>query len=355
MTRLRVRPSLALGALSLLVAGAGCSLTVDLSGYAGGDDAAADASDTALDTTLEDTPLDGGDDTLDATPPPDTLGEGGGDADGSLDASDAADAHDAADASDAADAHDASVDATSDATSDAISDAADASDSRADASDAADAADAGPCATVRNVGLSEIMIRTISGTGDTHEWFELTNYDATCTFDVGGLRVQTQSWSTTSLAFINKASATVPAGIKLAPGASLVFADLKATFLADASSYVTTYGLDTSLIIDLNFSFGDLFVNGADNVVDVYYPGATLPSESTTVKARGMTWPAVGRSFEFPASCDPTLRLLAGSPVTTSVHWVDTTSVAAEQYGAIATVAAYGTPGRKNDLPTACP
>jgi hypothetical protein len=218
-----------------------------------------------------------------------------------------------------------------------------------------DAADAGPCATVRNVGLSEIMIRTISGTGDTHEWFELTNYDAACTFDVGGMRVTTQSWSTTSMTFIAKANVTIPAGVKLAPGASLVFADLKSTFLTDAAGYFTTYGLDSSLVIDLNWTFGDLFVNGYDNKVDIYYPGATTPSEGATISARGTVWPTVGRSFEFPSICDPTLRLLAGSPATTSTHWVDTTAVAAEQYGNVAANSIYGTPGRKNDLPTTCP
>jgi hypothetical protein len=343
---------------------AGCSLTVDLAGYAGGgDDASADASDGDIDTTVEDTSVDTGEDTTSdsgvdtsVTPPDADAASDAGDAteasvdSGAADADAKSDATDATDATDAADAADAKLDAA-DATDATIADASDA----ADAADAADSSDAGPCATVRNVGLSEIMIRTISGTGDTHEWFELTNYDAACTFDVGGMRVTTQSWSTTSMAFISKANVTLPAGTKLAPGASLVFADLKATFLTDASSYITTYALDTSLIIDLNWTFGDLFVNGADNIVDVYYPGATLPSESVTIKARGATWPTVGRSFEFPGVCDPALRLLAGTPVTTSTHWTDTTSVAAEQYGTIAANSIYGTPGRKNDLPTACP
>jgi hypothetical protein len=344
---------------------AGCSLTVDLAGYAGGgDDASADASDGDIDTTVEDTSVDTGEDTT-SDSGVDTSLDTSGDVGVDTSVTPPPDASDAADASDVADVREASVDADASDATDAkpdsadssLGDAADAADTAdaTDATDATDTADGNPCGPVRNVGLSEIMIRTISGTGDTHEWFELTNYDAACTFDVGGMRVTTQSWSTTSMAFISKANVTLPAGTKLAPGASLVFADLKATFLTDASSYITTYALDTSLIIDLNWTFGDLFVNGADNIVDVYYPGATLPSESVTIKARGATWPTVGRSFEFPGVCDPALRLLAGTPVTTSTHWTDTTSVAAEQYGTIAANSIYGTPGRKNDLPTACP
>ncbi len=334
-------------ALACATSLAACADVLGLSGYENGEDV-----DAALDASLAD--ADGGADSgaPDGAEADTATADSGTDTivtDGAGDAPtlDSADADATADAIDAAPPDTATTD-----TADGAPDAVDALDG---GETGVDAADAGPCSTVRNVGLSEIMVRAISSSGDTHEWFELTNYDSTCSFDVGGLRVTTQSWSTTTMTFIGKANVTVPAGLRLAPGASLLFADVKATFLADASAYVTTYGLDPALVLDLNWTLGDLFVNGADNAVDVYYPGASLPSESVTIKARGTTWPAVGRAFEFPASCDPSLRLLAGSPVTTSTHWVDTSSVAAEQFGTITATSLYGTPGRRNDLPATCP
>lgn len=329
----------------MLASFAGCSLTVDLAGYADGDDA---AIDTAIDTAAEDTREDTGGDTNEdtSTIPPDTLAESGGDADATGDDADAGDSSVVADA----DAADATPDAT-DAT-----DATDASDA-ADASDASDAADAGPCGTVRNIGLSEVMVRSISGTGDTHEWFEIANHDPSCTFDVGGLKVRMLSWSSSSLIFIEKGNVTVPAGVSLPPGGTLVFADTRAAFLVDAGAYYTANGLDQSLVFDLGKAGGDLWVNSADNEVEIYPPGATTPSETVVVKSRS-TWP-IGRSFEFPVICDPTLRLLPGPPVTTSTHWTDTPATAANQYGSVATMPTattlYGSPGRKNEVPAACP
>lgn len=347
MSRPRVRPSLApFAPLAVLLLGslASCSLTVDLAGYASGDDASLDASDGDIDSAADDTgpdsALDSGVDTS-MPPPPDALAEGGADADATVDGAEASvDA-----AADAADASDAKTDAADATPADA-----------ADAADASDAADAGPCATVRNVGLSEVMVRSISGVGDTHEWFEIANYDASCTYDVGGLKVRMLSWNSSSLTFIEKATFTVPAGVSLAPGGTLVFADTRASFLVDAGAYYTTNGLDQSLVFDFGKTLGDLWVNSADNEVEIYPPGATTPSETTVVKSRS-TWP-IGRSFEFASVCDPALRLLTGPPVTTSTHWTDAPATVANQYGSAPTMPAtalYGSPGRKNDLPTTCP
>jgi hypothetical protein len=338
--RPRVSRSFVVTSLVVLAAGVGCSLTVDLSGYSDGDGAVADAaedgapeaqadgaSDVSIDTEIDsasDTTLDTSEEVADST---------------------------VADTSDAA--ADTAPEAAADTAPEATADAA-------DAADAADTYDGNPCSIPTHLGLSEVMVRAVSGTGDTHEWFEIANYDTTCTYDVGGLRVRTLSPSTSDAgpAWYETSTFTVPAGVVLAPGKAMVFADVRATFLADAGSYYTTNGLDTNLVFDLNKTLGGVLVNTSDFQIEFYAPGQTLPLENVTIKTR-TTWP-LGQSRALPSPCDPlNQRLTTVAPITTSTHWMDTPASVTYQYGSLASDAGattfYGTPGRKNDISTTCP
>jgi hypothetical protein len=362
--RPRVSRSFVVTSLVVLAAGVGCSLTVDLSGYSDGDGAVADAaedgapeaqadgaSDVSIDTEIDsasDTTLDTSEEVADSTV---------------ADTSDAA--ADTAPEAAADTAPDAAADTAPDAAADTAPEAAadtapEATADAADAADAADTYDGNPCSIPTHLGLSEVMVRAVSGTGDTHEWFEIANYDTTCTYDVGGLRVRTLSPSTSDAgpAWYETSTFTVPAGVVLAPGKAMVFADVRATFLADAGSYYTTNGLDTNLVFDLNKTLGGVLVNTSDFQIEFYAPGQTLPLENVTIKTR-TTWP-LGQSRALPSPCDPlNQRLTTVAPITTSTHWMDTPASVTYQYGSLASDAGattfYGTPGRKNDISTTCP
>ncbi len=200
------------------------------------------------------------------------------------------------------------------------------------------------------------MVRAISGgstdagaTGDNHEWVEYTNYDPSCTYDLAGVRA-VLTWST-----INHYSFTFPAGTTVAPGASVVLADSKAVFLADASSY----GLNPAIVFDLGASAGDVIGNSDELTFTVYAAGATLPFETAIIKSRATTgyptWPVHGQSFAFPSACDPSLRLDASNY--TTAHWVDVPATAPDQYGMVSATSAalYGFPGKRNALGATCP
>jgi hypothetical protein len=234
------------------------------------------------------------------------------------------------------------------------SDATDAADA-VDSTSGGDSADGNPCSGAPFIGLSEVMVRTIGSSGDTHEWFEIANFSGACVYDVGGLRVRALSASGTT--WIEKATYTLPAGTTMPPGAAFVFADVRSTFLTDAGAYYALKGLDTNRVYDLGKTVGDVMPNSADLLFEVYAPGATLPTDSVIVKTR--TWP-VGQSRSLPLPCDPLTGRLTGSPATTSAHWIDTPSTSGNQYGTASlgdagASALYGTPGRVNDVATTCP
>jgi hypothetical protein len=319
---------LRISAVAVLCAGLGvgaCSLAYDLTDYSGGTTAKdsgvvdSDVIDSAsTDTAVDDT---GGDTAL---PPDDT--------DVKVDAGSDTTLADATDGSVVDSGADTSVDDT-------------ASDSGAgpDVMPETPMSDAG-CGSLCLFGVSELMVRPTSGTGDKREWVELTNYDS-APVDVSGVTVKVFSTS-------EKATFTFPAGTVLAAGEAVVIADDEAAFKADVSVGYT---------LGKVFAFGmagDIFVNGGPTV-RVYAPGSSVAYE-TSISSKS-TW-TVGHSYAYPppaSACPATGRFVTGTGAY-SAAWKETPADLGSKYGEYMfgapamPVALYGTPTKSN-VGIACP
>ena len=296
---------------------ASCSVLVDVSDYSGGPmrdtgsslvDGNADVADAAKDSDRESS-ADSVIDTSDTGVKPDDADTATGD------------------------------DADSDVLVDSGADALDAGDTLPDV--VADAPEAGACGSVCMFGISEIMPRAVAGSGDKHEWVELTNYGSSA-LDVSGVTVKVFS-STTG----EKASFTFLAGTPpLAAGEAVVIADDDVALKADVTG---------GYVLGKVFSFlkptGDVFINSSPFDVKVYASGVSAPYETGTFSH---SWVA-GRSYSYPAPaalCPASARFTAtGTP---TAPWKETPADAASKYGEQPVgTALYGTPTKANTV--VCP
>jgi hypothetical protein len=339
----------------LVASAAACSLAVDLSGYSGGTlDAGSDgASDDSAITTDDSATTDGSG--YDAEAGDDTANESGADSGSDsggdsilLDASDSADTSFDGGATDSS--SDGGVDAVSDSNDARVSDASDSGATDAiDAGDTSDTGpvDGGPCAVAGGFGLSELMIRATSGTADTHEWFELTNYTS-CTLDVSNVFVAVTDVAST------RASLTLPAGTLIAAGDSIVIADVVSVFHADAPS------VPLSKVFDLAATGGGILTNTTAFTIVLRASGAASPYEQITFNSPPRTpdWPA-GVSYAYPipsTTCPVSARIATGN--LPGAAWKDALVGGGDKYGSVSVEAGvfglYGTPGAPN-TGVACP
>ncbi len=331
--------------LLLALTPSACSLTNDLSGYAGGpaaDSAVSDSmtSDTTVvvvdtgepdedtgtvaDATV-DTATDGG--SPDGTSTDTRLAETAVVPDSTLDASDTR-----TDTGTPTDTSTTVVDS-------AVVDSA-----------VVDAADTGPspCTTAfARFGVSELMVRAISGTlspSDRHEWLELTNF-GTAPLDVGGVTVRVYASNGTT----EKATFTFAAATVVPTGESLVVASNRTLFLADVSA---AYAIVPEKVFDFAKP-GDLLANSGFEI-RLYGPGCVAAYETAKVTTR--TW-AEGQTYVFPSGCLASDRYTATSTLTTK--WEDTPATAGLQYGTVSgedagALPLFGSPAKPNSG-VACP
>lgn len=246
------------------------------------------------------------------------------------------------------DALDSAVDSTVDTADATVVDTADVGSDVGDAPDTFDVlalGDVGDASCpITALGLSEVMVRPVSGSGDAHEWLELTNYGS-CDIDIGGITVKVVSSS------IEKGTFTFPDATTVAPGASVVVADNDLILKADV---IPGYTLGTV------FSFGkpgDVFVNGGNITVSLYARGAGTAFEAAFIPSRGSSWSGLGRSYGYPVpstACPASARLGAGG--TLSSTWKDAPILPSSQYGdaGVDAVGFYGSPTKPN-TDIACP
>ncbi len=319
---------LGLGALGF--AGfAACSLTnLDEYTSGGGDTGPSDTgrdatTDSALDAKDTSSPLDAldtaTDDTLDSGVAPDTRDSG----DATLDTADTADTADTPD----------TLDTTP-------------FDTGPDTLDALSLGDVGDASCpVTALGLSEVMVRAVAGTGDAHEWIELTNYGS-CDLDIGGVTVRIVSSGGEKAVFI------FPDGTTIAAGQAVVLADNDAVLKADL---IPGYTLGTVFSL---VKGGDVLVNGGNITVSLYGRGGGTAFEAALIPSRGGgSWPGLGRSYGYPVpstACPASGRLSAGGPL--SATWKDAPTVSTSQYGDAGgdTLPLYGSPTKPN-VDIACP
>ena len=287
-----------------------CTVLEDLEGYAGGADGQAPDEDTG-------------------TPPEDTLP--------SVDADAPADTA----AGDATLADTALADTKVSDTGVADTKVADTAVADTKVSDTAVAdtvvAEAAVCTPWSKLGLSEVMVRVVSGTGDKREWLELTNYESS-PLDIGGATVKVIGSA------IEKASFTFPAGTVLAAGEALVVAVDKASFLGDFATPPSIKVFDFAKI-------SDVMTNTTAFDVRLFAPGCTVTPYENITLSRG-TW-TLAQSFAYPvpsSACPAADRInAAGGPTT---PWKDTTKDVANNFGSLTvggvTTQLYGTPGRPN-------
>lgn len=194
----------------------------------------------------------------------------------------------------------------------------------------------------KDFGVSEVMARGTSGTGDKREWIEITNYGAG-NLDVSGVTVKV--FSGTGLP--EKGSLTIPSGTMLAAGASIVIAGERTTFVADVP---TTYGLGTVF----EFAKSDILVNSSATEIRLYGPSCTTPYETINIPTR--TW-SVGQPWAYPtpsSTCPASARLSGTAP---GAAWKEVPT-STSPYGSYAlsdagTQNVYGTPTKANNV--ACP
>lgn len=305
----------------LLSAGAGaaaCSLAYDLTDYSGGT--------TAKDSGIVDS-------VVDTEGPADSSTE---DTEGDSESPDTDVTADSSDSTIVAEAGDGATD-TKMADDTSVAETAVDSGTMTDAVVETPMTDAG-CGALCLFGVSEIMVRPTSGTGDKREWVELTNYDST-SLDVSGVTVKVFSST-------EKASFTFPAGTTLAAGEAVVLVDDEVSFKADVDATYTlgkVYGLAMTPL-------SDVFVNGGPTV-RVYAPGSSTSYESAITSKS--TW-TVGHSYSYPppsAACPASARFTAGTGAY-SASWKETPADVASQYGQYMSagmpVILYGTPTKSN-------
>lgn len=298
---------------------ASCSVLNNLDEYTGGGhdgsladsgtDVGSDGTDTRSDDGIE-SGIDSGTDTSDTAPLPDTA-DSGTDVlvDSGVDTADTADT--------------------------TVIDSSDASD----VADVADVAEAGSCGSVCSFGISEIMVRAVSGAGDKREWVEFTNYGSG-TLDISGVTVKV-------FTTLEKASFTFGTGTTLSAGEAVVIADDDVSFKADVT---------TGYVLGKVFSFakpvGDVLVNGTFNV-RLYAPGVTAPYEDALVSRS--TWPAA-RAYAYPppsTTCPATGRLTSTGTLTSP--WKDVPLDTSQKYGEFPLgTPLYGSPTKAN-TGVACP
>lgn len=156
---------------------------------------------------------------------------------------------------------------------------------------AADAGDAGPATACvgplapGDLAIVELMIASVSGTGDRGEWVELKN-TRSCVLDLNGLVVQSPRGTS-----LDKAS--VATDVFVQPGASVV--------VADSASATDDHDLPAAAVV-ATFGDYDVLKNGGDTVE--VWAGTTLVD--------ALTYPQLaitpGRSVSFPADCAPSDR-----------------------------------------------
>jgi len=325
------RTSLVLG-LVLVGASVSCTVLEDMSGYTGGKSTDSGvAADSAADTQVAT------DDGVDST-----VTDTGSPADATTDTN-VADSTTTETLADTAVADTAVADT-------AVADTAVADTAVADTG-VDTGVDAAGCTGFPGVfGLSEIMVRAISGAmfaSDRREWLEFTNYGST-TLDVSGVTMKLIGGT------LERASFTFPSGTTLAAGEAVVVAIDKTTLMGDVSSSYATIR-----VFDLAKTTGDVLTNSSAVDVKLFAQAACATAyETATVPSR--SWP-IGQSHAYPvpSTTCPVSGRLTGTG-TLSPPWKDATKDVASQYGTVAlpgdagTQGLYGTPGKAN-TGIACP
>lgn len=228
-----------------------------------------------------------------------------------------------------------STDAGADATFDTglVPDTADTA--VADVLDTAFVPETGGC-TLASFGLSEVMVQTTSGAGDTREWLELTNYGA-CPLDVSGVRVTVFNGPTVS------ASLLFPSPTMVAAGEAIVIA-------ANESGFRGSVTVTLGRVFNFGLPSGGLFPNLGESRVRLYAAGSSVAYEDIALPVR--TWP-VGQSYAYPvpsAACPASSRIVGGAP---GPAWKDT-PITGPKFGDVAGSPLYGTPTKANGG-IACP
>ncbi len=217
-------------------------------------------------------------------------------------------------------------------------------DSGATDSGATDASDGGGCAVVGGFGVSELMVRAISGMGDGHEWLELTNYTS-CALDVSGVTVQVLETGSTFV----RGQLTFPSGTVLAAGEAVVVADAVTTFETDAPAVPATQVFGFAA----GGSGTDVLVNSKAIIITLTAASGGAPYESITVPVPAGGWP-LGQSYAYPVpsmSCPASGRIVGGAP---SGTWKYTSPTPGNEFALISTVPEYGSPAAANTS-IACP
>lgn len=341
----RFRFAFVLGIVGAAIATASaCSLT-NLDPYTAGGGvvdtgATADATgDVKTDVRTDSTKADDGTDGAQ-----DTATDDGGD-DTRVTDSTLADGSDAGDAGDASDAADG--------------DARDAADSTlvdsvvADTGGGIDTApgDVGvdpdaPCGVgVGRFGFSEFMPRAVAGSGDKHEWIEITNYDA-CPIDVSGVTVKVSS------ATAERASFTFPPGTTLTAGEALIVADDSSVFATDVTGAGDAGVIPIGKVFNFASVSGDVIVNSTA-IFRLYAPGSTAAYEDVTVSAPSAGW-APNRSMAYPvpsSTCPASGRYSTPTGGSLSAAWKNAAIDPSQEYGSTGSpaVTLYGTPTKPNN------
>ncbi len=147
----------------------------------------------------------------------------------------------------------------------------------------ADGAAPVPCTGPMNAGdvkIVEMMIASVSGSGDRGEWIEMQN-TLSCILNINGLSVQSPRGNSTD-------SANVTTDTLIPPGGAFV--------IADSSSSSDNHALPTAAVV-ATFEDYDVLKNSGDTIN--VFSGATLV-DTLTYPSLAIT---AGRSLAFPADC----------------------------------------------------
>jgi hypothetical protein len=163
---------------------------------------------------------------------------------------------------------------------------------------------------VGDVKIVEMMIASVSGSGDRGEWIELQN-TRDCILNVNGLSIQSPRGNSTD-------TATIATDVLVAPGGAFV--------VADSASSTDNHDLPTAAVV-ATFDDYDVLKNSGDTIN--VYAAATLV-DTLTYPSLAIT---AGRSLAFPADC-------AWSDRTSFARWSMSFNVWSSPYE--------GTPGADN-------